>query len=90
MKYLLCKLFGHNYTAVEPFSDTLQCKDCYHVIEPEKESEECRWIPDEDGFWDTSCGRAWVSPDGNSPIFFSIQFCHGCGKKVRFAAMEEE
>jgi len=41
----------------------------------------CRWREDEDGIWDSGCGRTWEFDDGG-PKANRCNFCMGCGKPV--------
>ena len=43
----------------------------------------CEWTRnDDDGYWDTSCGKAWRFDDGG-PKENNMNFCHCCGKTLR-------
>lgn len=43
----------------------------------------CEWTNnDDDGYWDTSCGKAWRFDDGG-PKENNMNFCHCCGKTLR-------
>ena len=43
----------------------------------------CEWaLNDDDGYWDTSCGKAWRFDDGG-PKENNMNFCHCCGKTLR-------
>ena len=43
----------------------------------------CEWAHnDDDGYWDTSCGKAWRFDDGG-PKENNMNFCHCCGKTLR-------
>ena len=43
----------------------------------------CEWTHnDDDGYWDTSCGKAWGFDDGG-PKENNMNFCHCCGKTLR-------
>ena len=43
----------------------------------------CEWSHnDDDGYWDTSCGKAWRFDDGG-PKENNMNFCHCCGKTLR-------
>lgn len=43
----------------------------------------CEWTHnDDDGYWDTSCGKAWRFDDGG-PKENNMNFCHCCGKTLR-------
>lgn len=43
----------------------------------------CEWTHnDDDGYWDTSCGKAWRFDDGG-PKENNMHFCHCCGKTLR-------
>lgn len=43
----------------------------------------CEWAHNEDdGFWDTECGRSWRFDDGG-PKENHMNFCHCCGKPLR-------
>ena len=43
----------------------------------------CKWTHnDDDGYWDTSCGKAWRFDDGG-PKENNMNFCHCCGKTLR-------
>ena len=43
----------------------------------------CEWaLNGDDGYWDTSCGKAWRFDDGG-PKENNMNFCHCCGKTVR-------
>lgn len=41
----------------------------------------CWWEYDEDGAWETGCGRSWIFIDGG-PEDNTVRFCPGCGKRV--------
>ena len=48
-----------------------------------REQKECEWTHnDDDGYWDTSCGKAWRFDDGG-PKENNMNFCHCCGKTLR-------
>ena len=48
-----------------------------------RESLTCEWTHnDDDGYWDTSCGKAWRFDDGG-PKENNMNFCHCCGKTLR-------
>jgi len=43
----------------------------------------CEWTHNAaDGYWDTSCGKAWRFDDGG-PKENNMNFCHCCGKTLR-------
>ena len=43
----------------------------------------CEWaLNGDDGYWDTSCGKAWRFDDGG-PKENNMNFCHCCGKTLR-------
>ena len=43
----------------------------------------CEWTHnDDDGYWETSCGKAWWFDDGG-PKENNMNFCHCCGKTLR-------
>ncbi len=43
----------------------------------------CEWTHnDDDGFWETACGKAWRFDDGG-PKENNMNFCHCCGKTLR-------
>jgi hypothetical protein len=52
---------------------------------PQQEAQEpltCEWTHnDDDGYWDTSCGKAWRFDDGG-PKENNMNFCHCCGKTL--------
>lgn len=62
-------------------------------------SEPCIWSEDEDGYWNTACGEAWILNDGG-PSDNRCNYCFYCGKPIEEklfvyeddldAAMEEE
>lgn len=48
----------------------------------------CEWTRnDDDGYWDTSCGKAWRFDDGG-PKENNMNFCHCCGKTLRIKGKE--
>ena len=48
-----------------------------------REALTCEWTHnDDDGYWDTSCGKAWRFDDGG-PKENNMNFCHCCGKTLR-------
>jgi hypothetical protein len=48
-----------------------------------REPRTCEWTHnDDDGYWDTSCGKAWRFDDGG-PKENNMNFCHCCGKTLR-------
>ena len=43
----------------------------------------CEWTHNgDDGYWDTSCGKAWRF-DYGGPKENNMNFCHCCGKTLR-------
>ena len=42
----------------------------------------CEWREDEDGTWNTGCGRDWVFIEDGTPENCRVNFCVGCGKSV--------
>ncbi len=42
----------------------------------------CKWTHDDDGIWNSACGKAFVLNDG-TPAENSMKFCHACGKPLR-------
>ena len=48
----------------------------------------CEWTHnDDDGYWDTSCGKAWGFDDGG-PKENNMNFCHCCGKTLSIKGKE--
>ncbi len=48
----------------------------------------CEWTHnDDDGFWETACGKAWRFDDGG-PKENNMNFCHCCGKTLRIKGKE--
>lgn len=48
----------------------------------------CEWTHnDDDGYWDTSCGKAWRFDDGG-PKENNMNFCHCCGKTLSIKGKE--
>ena len=48
----------------------------------------CEWTHnDDDGYWDTSCAKAWRFDDGG-PKENNMNFCHCCGKTLRIKGKE--
>ena len=48
----------------------------------------CEWTHnDDDGYWDTSCGKAWRFDDGG-PKENNMNFCHCCGKTLRIKGVQ--
>jgi hypothetical protein len=41
-------------------------------------AERCVWTKDEDGDWDTACGRCYDHDEVNTPA----GYCNGCGKQI--------
>lgn len=41
-------------------------------------AERCVWTKDEDGDWDTECGRCYDHDEVNTPA----GYCNGCGKRI--------
>ena len=41
-------------------------------------AERCVWTKDEDGDWDTECGRCYDHDEVNMPA----GYCNGCGKRI--------
>ena len=57
--------------------------DCYVGEPTAKLPLTCEWTHnDDDGYWDTSCGKAWRFDDGG-PKENNMNFCHCCGKTLR-------
>lgn len=50
----------------------------------------CTWTQDSDGTWETTCGEAWVTLDGEPPADHRVRFCHGCGRRTAFAPYAPE
>ncbi len=47
--------------------------------------EPCVWTENEDGQWDTSCGRCWEFIN-DGPAENHTNFCHNCGHPVKAVA----
>ena len=48
----------------------------------------CEWTHnDDDGYWDTSCGKAWRFDDGG-PKENNMNFCHCCSKTLSIKGKE--
>lgn len=51
---------------------------------------ECLWteVPDEAGWWATSCGKQWWTEDfPDTPTDAGLYYCFNCGKRVGVAAL---
>jgi hypothetical protein len=46
---------------------------------------ECLWSEDDDGLWQTACGREWQFID-DGPIENRLHFCIQCGKHVALSS----
>jgi hypothetical protein len=55
---------------------------------PAPEGETCEWTDDPSG-WQTGCGRDWQFID-DGPVENRMDYCMGCGKRVRVVASEGE
>jgi hypothetical protein len=55
---------------------------------PAPEGEMCEWTDDPSG-WQTGCGRDWQFID-DGPVENRMDYCMGCGKRVRVVASEGE
>lgn len=54
------------------------------------ESETCKWRENEDGIWDTECGRDyWFDPYIFLKPSDSGQYCSNCGNKIKELSFEE-
>lgn len=51
--------------------------------------EPCRWRYDEDDFWGTGCGEAFVFMDGG-PAENRVAFCPYCGRPLEIIEANEE
>ena len=52
------------------------------------DSDFCTWKENYDGFWETTCGHAFVFNDG-SPKDNSMNYCCYCGKPLKEALTPE-
>lgn len=48
------------------------------VTKEERVVTGCEWDPDEDGVWNTTCGKSFVLNDGG-PIENDMKYCPYCG-----------
>ncbi len=44
--------------------------------------EECEWKKDEEGMWETGCGRTWEFID-DGPKENRVNYCFNCGKRIK-------
>lgn len=51
-------------------------------------STACTWRENEDGQWETACGRVWEFNDGG-PADNHCRFCFYCGLAVRAVACDD-
>lgn len=55
------------------------------------EAEKCVWRENEDGIWDTECGRDyWFDPYIFLKPSDSGQYCSNCSKKIEEVSLESE
>jgi hypothetical protein len=45
-------------------------------------SKYCKWVEDEEGYYETKCGHYFVINDG-TPSENDMVFCCYCGKKIK-------
>ncbi len=53
----------------------------------------CQWteVPDEAGWWNTSCGKQWWTEDfPDTPLDAGINYCYNCGKRVEAVPLKED
>ena len=73
MREKIAKLIRRNYHDRYPmFNDT--ANQILSLINAER----CVWTRDEDGDWDTECGRCYDHDEVNMPA----GYCNGCGKRI--------
>lgn len=48
-----------------------------------KRRETCRWIWNDDGAWEGSCGVMWWLEGGGCPADHDMHFCPRCGGLVK-------
>jgi hypothetical protein len=51
-------------------------------------TKECRWLQDEYGVWDTSCGNRYEIIEG-TPRDNKMRFCCFCGNVLRYTSSPE-
>lgn len=56
--------------------------------ERQRAERACAWREDEDGVWETECGKSWCF-DSGSPAENSANFCHNCGGHLKPFPYEE-
>ena len=49
----------------------------------------CTWTQDEDGVWETACGKSWELNVG-TPAENDMRFCHHCGRPLVAVPYREE
>jgi len=42
----------------------------------------CTWREDEDGIWNTACGKLWELTTGDPPAAHDMFYCHHCGRRL--------
>lgn len=47
--------------------------------------KKCRWIPQGDDPWATSCGKDFTPSEGGTLLENNFKFCPFCGKKIEDA-----
>ena len=73
---------GHHPASLAKFARAVLAK--WGAPQPVvREPLTCEWTHnDDDGYWATSCGKAWRFDDGG-PKENNMNFCHCCGKTLR-------
>jgi len=61
---------------------TVSCSNCNEAAKP------CDWKQDEDGNWDTQCGKSMCFEFG-SPNDYGYKFCPSCGHPINFITFIE-
>ena len=72
---------GHHPASLAKFARAVLAK--WGTPQPvAREPLTCEWTHnDDDGYWDTSCGKAWRFDDGG-PKENNMNFCHCCGNTL--------
>lgn len=53
-------------------------------------SEQCAWIEDSDGVWETECGEAFYFDTEGPPSSHRMKFCTFCGKPLVESLYDKE
>ena len=61
----------------------LLCEPVRRLVRRVRGPDVCEWTEDEDGVWDTGCGKAFVLDPYGTPAEHEMAYCPYCGREIR-------